>query len=370
MRRTESRDDSGTPVRTPRLCFVGPLAGARPGYVVTQGVLLSTHFRNAGHDVTAVSQSPNRYARFLDIVWTLVRKARAIDIVVVHVYGGPSFVVEDAASLIGRLFGHRIIMILHGGAMPEFMARFPGWSARVLRRAHAIVAPSPFLARSVGLRGFPCRIIPNVIDLRLYPFRHRRALKPRLLWMRSFHPVYNPEMAVRVLECLRKTHAEATLVMGGQDKGTELETRRLARRLGLEDAVQLPGFLDMPGKLREGATADIFINTSHVDNMPVAVVEAGALGIPVVSTSVGGITDLLRDRETALLTPDGDVEAMTGAIRLLLADEHLAAHLSAGGRALAELSAWERVKPQWEEVFVKVFAARDDTPEQEFHVRP
>lgn len=357
------------PSQKPRLCFVGPLAGARPGYVVTQGVRLSGHFRSAGYVVTAVSQFPNRYARLLDIAWTLVRKARSIDVLVVHVYGGASFVVEDVASLLGRLFGHRIIMLLHGGAMPEFMARFPRWSQRVLHRAHVIVAPSAFLARAVAPRGFHCRIIPNVIDLQLYPFRHRRALKPRLMWMRSFHPVYNPLMAVRVLERLQTTHPDATLVMGGQDKGMEIEARLLARRLGIQDSMQFPGFLDMQGKLREGATADIFINTSHVDNMPVAVIEAGALGIPVVSTSVGGVTDLLADGETALLTPDGDVEAMTAAIRRLLADEELTARLSAGGRNLAERSAWERVRPQWEDLFVTVLPARDDRPQQGTHVR-
>jgi glycosyltransferase involved in cell wall biosynthesis len=158
--------------------------------------------------------------------------------------------------------------------------------------------------------------------------------------------------------------------MGGQDKGMEIQTRLLARQLGLQDRVQFPGFLDMRGKLREGATADLFINTSHVDNMPVAVIEAGAFGIPVVSTSVGGVTDLLADGETALLTTDGDVEAMTAAIRRLLANEDLASRLSAGGRALAERSAWERVGPQWEDLLVTVRQARSVRSRQEPHVRP
>ncbi len=150
----------------------------------------------------------------------------------------------------------------------------------------------------------------------------------------------------------------------------QLETRMLVRQLGLQDRVRFPGFLDMQGKLREGAAADVFINTNHVDNMPVAVVEAGALGIPVVSTSVGGITDLLAEGETALLTPDGDVEAMTAAIRRLLDDESLAARLSAGARSLAERSAWEWVRPQWEDLFRTVLQARDDRPRKAPHVRP
>src|SRR5207249_3475089 len=83
--------------------------------------------------------------RLLDIIWTLIRRNRRIDILILHVYGGASFIVEDAASLIGRRAGHRIIMLLHGGALPEFISSFPRWTRRVLERADAIVAPSLFL---------------------------------------------------------------------------------------------------------------------------------------------------------------------------------------------------------------------------------
>jgi len=97
----------------PRLCFVGPLAGRRTAVVVTQGVRLSAHFKEAGYSVIAVSESSNRYVRLIDIAATLVRRRKAIDILIIHVYGGASFVVEDVASLLGRRFGHRIVMILH-----------------------------------------------------------------------------------------------------------------------------------------------------------------------------------------------------------------------------------------------------------------
>ena len=327
------------------------MAERHAGYVVTQGVVLANLFRDAGYPVITASASANRYVRLLDIAGTIIRRRRAIDILSIHVYGGPSFVVEDVASWLGRRFGLRIIMMLHGGAMPEFMGRFPRWTRRVLRRADAIVAPSSFLARAVAGRGFRCTVVPNVIDLALYPCRFRRVLEPRLLWMRSFHPAYNPVMAIQVLKRLRDTHPRATLVMGGQDKGLRAEVMALARRLDLGDAVRFPGFLDMTDKAREGQAADIFINTNRVDNMPVALVEAAAMGIPLVSTTVGGVPDLVKDGETALLCPDGDVEAMVAAIERLLRDPDLAGRLSENGRRLAERSAWTQVRFQWETLF-------------------
>ncbi|HEV8700167.1 MAG TPA: glycosyltransferase family 4 protein [Candidatus Polarisedimenticolia bacterium] len=362
--------ERASPDSLPRLCFIGPLMAERhSGYVVTQGVVLSGRFRSAGYPVVTASASPNRYLRLLDVARTIVQRRGAIDILIVHVYSGPSFVVEDVASWLGRRFGLRIILLLHGGAMPEFMAKFPDWTRRVLGRADAIVAPSPFLARSAAAHGFECQVIPNLIDLNRYPHRRRGTLEPRLFWMRSFHPVYNPILAVRVLERLRATHPRATLVMGGPDKGMQSEVQALARRIGLGDAVRFPGFLDMAGKAREGQAADVFINTSRVDNMPVCVVEAAAMGIPVVSTAVGGVTDLVQDGETALLVPDDDVEAMAGSIQRLLRDPDLAGRLSEKGRRLAERSAWEQVHPLWEALFARLQSHPSPTPRRGTDVR-
>jgi len=344
-----------SPVR-PRLCFVGPLAGVRAGYVVTQGVRLSGHFRAAGWPVLAVSTFRNRYVRLVDVVWTLWRRRRDIDVLIVHVYSGFSFVIEDIASRLGRAAGLPIVMVMHGGAFPEFATRHPVWTRRVLGRAAVIVAPSPFLARSVRSIGFPCRVIPNVIDLGQYPYRERGLLRPALLWMRSFHAVYNPAMAIHVIERLRATHPEARLVMGGQDKGLQAATEDLARRRGLSAAVEFPGFLDMEAKVRASEATDIFINTSHVDNMPVAVVEACAFGQPVVSTRVGGVPDLIEDGRTGLLCPPDDADAMVACVRRLLEDEPLARRLSVEGLRLAARSAWESVAPQWEEIFLALAA--------------
>src|SRR2546430_2130698 len=208
--------------------------GTNPGRVTTQGEILAAHFAAAGYCVTAVSRAANRYARLLDIVGTLVRSRWLIDTTLIQVYGGPSFVVEDLASALARRFGHRIVMHLRGGAMPAFMARFPGWTQRVLGRADAVVAPSPFLARAVARFGYAAHTIPNLIDVSTYAFRRRGPASPRLFWMRSFHAAYNPMMAVRVLAQVRSSLPGATLVMGGQDNGLQDSVRAAAVRLGVQ----------------------------------------------------------------------------------------------------------------------------------------
>ncbi len=342
----------------PRLCFVGPMVGVNPGHVTTQGEIISGLFKQLGYPVTRASFHPNRYLRLIDIVTTVVKKRREIDILIVHTFGGPSFVIEDIASRLGRLFGHRVIMFLHGGAFPQFMANFPRWTRRVLDRAHTIVAPSDYLARAIELYGFQARIIPNIINISAYPYRSRSQLQPRLFWMRSFHDVWNPLMAVRVLARIREKFPEATLVMAGQDKGLQAEARKLAHELGVGEAVRFPGYLTLAGKIEEFSGADIFINTNRIDNMPVALIEACATGLPVVTTNVGGIPYLFADGETALFVRDDDDQQMADAIHTLLENPSLAAKLSAEGRLLAERSSWRQLRPKWEDMFQEVLKGK------------
>ena len=333
------------------LAFVGSMLGRYPGHVTSVGEILASLFDRVGHPVVLVSTSRYKAFRLLDIVLTLVIKRDKIDIQILQVYGGLSFIAEDVASWLGRSLGHKIIMHIHGGAMGEFMSRYPVWSKRVLSRADTIVCPSAFLARALDHYGFRSQVIPNNVELSLYPYRHRRDLRPRIFWMRTFHAVYNPQMAVKTLARIRKYSPTATLVMAGQDKGELINVIEMAKQLNVESAIRFPGYLDTGDKIREGNMADIFVNTNRIDNTPVSLIEACAMGIPVVTTNVGGVPDLLKDGETGLLVPDDDDKAMAEAVIRLLTESNLADRLSANGRRLAKRFAWEQVRPQWEQLF-------------------
>lgn len=349
-----------TALGRPRLCFVGPMLGVNPGWVMTQGELLAGLLAEAGYPTRLTSHKPARLPRLIDTLSSLIAWRDEIDLVIHQVFSGPAFAVTDAASMLCRVLGLRQVFALHGGALPEFAARRGGWVRRVLRRADAIVTPSTYLAEAFA--AYPelasrMRTIPNILEIENYPYRHRERAQPNLLWMRTFHEVYHPQMAIEVLAALRRTHPAATLTMAGQEKGLHMAVEELARQRGLGAAVRFPGFLGPADKAREFATHDIYLNTNRVDNMPVSVLEAAAFGLPVVATAVGGVPHLLRDGETGLLVPDGDAEAMTAAVRRLLDEPELAGTLSANGRRLAESCAWEPVRAQWETLFAEVLHA-------------
>jgi len=330
------------------------MIGRNPGHVTSQGEILGDVLARAGFPVLSVSSAPSRYLRAAEIVATLVRERHRLDVLILECYGGPSFVVEDAASLIAHHSALRLVIHLHGGAMPTFMARHPQWTRRVLGRAHALVAPSPFLAFAVEPYGVTARVIPNVLDLDAYPFRLRTAPRPRVLWMRSFHELYNPLLAVQVLALVRERLPDATLVMAGQEKGLSAATMAEAQRLGVSDAIRFPGFLGPEAKMREGGAADVFLNTNRVDNAPVAVLEAAAMGLPVVSTDVGGVRNLVRHEHSALLARDGDAAGLADAVVRLVMEPGLAERLGRNARRVAERSAEPAVAGEWHQLLGEV----------------
>ena len=336
------------------MCIAGNLLGKNRGHVTTQGQILADRFVANGFDVITVSSRINSMARLLDVVWTILRNCRKIDILIVEIYSGRAFILADTACFLAKLFRIPSILVLHGGSLPDFAERYPGWVKRVLGRARALVAPSKFLVDKLSALGMDLQVIPNVIDLDCYDYHLRAMIAPKLLWMRSFHPIYNPQMALKAFAAIKLNEPNATLIMAGVDKGLEADIKELAKEMGLQEVVRFPGFLDQEEKLKEFSTADIFLNTNQVDNMPVAVIEACAMGLPVVATCVGGIPDMITNGQNGLLVPDGDAKGMADAVISLLENADLAARISANGRLLAERSSWEKVRSEWEGLFDEI----------------
>lgn len=340
------------------LCFVGNMLGRNADYITTQGQIVADLFAVEGYQITCVSSKINRTARLAEIILTLIKDHRKFDVVLLEVYSGLYFIIASVAGLLCKIFRLPLIMILHGGNLPAFTKKHPFWTKKILNQADHLVAPSTFLAEKIGDSGYEIQVISNVVDIDSYIYRERSNISPRLIWMRSFHPIYNPEMAIKVLAKLRQSEPDATLTMAGNDKGLEDEVKTLAEKLGLSGAVRFTGFLDLEKKIKEFSAADIYINTNRIDNMPVSVVEARALGLPVIATNVGGLPYLIENGKNGFLVANNDVDAMVESIKMLLDNPELTRKISRNGRALAENSAWTTVRSEWEKLIDEVLAEK------------
>jgi colanic acid/amylovoran biosynthesis glycosyltransferase len=117
----------------------------------------------------------------------------------------------------------------------------------------------------------------------------------------------------------------------------EQELREEIARLDLQDCVELPGAKPQHEIMEHLAAATAFVLPSVIDpdggmdNLPTVIMEAMAAGLPVVSTSIGGIPEMVIQNETGFLAPPGDVAALASAIERLLDDTGLARRLGERG---------------------------------------
>lgn len=298
-----------------------------------------------------VSRRRNRIRRLGEMLWAVLRYGRREQPVVIDVYSTLGFYYALACGGLCQWLGIRYYCVLHGGNLPARLQRSPQLCRWLFGKASRLIAPSAYLQAAFQQAGYAAEIIPNFIPLANYSFKERPPLRPRLLWVRAFDATYNPAMAIQVLHTLLQQYPNATLCMVGPDKdGSRAACERLAQELGLTDRVRFTGQLSKQEWIALSADYDIFINTTNFDNTPVSVIEAMALGLPVVSTNVGGIPYLITHEEEGLLVEKDDVAGMTAAIVRLLREEVLATRLAKQAREKAEHFDTERIVAQWKKL--------------------
>lgn len=264
---------------------------------------------------------------------TLIRRRRVIDLVIIDTYSTLSFYYAWIIAGLAKRFKIPFIPILRGGNLPNRLKDTPRLCRQVFQSAFRNVAPSGYMQAAFAQHGYETVVIPNFIPIKGYCFKLRAQVRPRLLWVRSFEQTYHPEMAIRVLALLKKQYPEVVLCMVGPDKDGSLEQcRQLAVDLHVAEQVTFTGRLSKTDWHQLAQEYDIFINTTNADNTPVSVIEAMALGLPVVSTNVGGIPYLLEQEKTGLLVAPGDVKTMCAAVTRLVESSELSVSLSQNGR--------------------------------------
>lgn len=338
--------------------FIGNFLSAHRGSLAVCEAL-SARLRQDGWSVLTASSAPHRGARLAEMLRAVIARRDHYDAAHVDVFSGSAFVWAELVCEALCLLGKPFVLTLHGGALPQFAARHPRRVRRLLGRAACVTAPSRYLQEQ--LSGFVpgLRLHPNAIDATRFAFRLRSRPAPRLLWLRAFHEIYNPQLAVAVLAQVSQRFAEATLTMVGPDKGdgSFAATQVLIERSGLAARTRLIRGIPPAEVAPIVAGHDIFLNTSNTDNTPVSVLEAMASGLLTISTRAGGVPYLLTDGSDSLLVPVGDAVAMTAAVVRVLADPELAGRLSLGARTTALHHDWARVLPLWQQLFRALVAS-------------
>jgi glycosyltransferase involved in cell wall biosynthesis len=298
--------------------------------------------------------------RLIPYLWRLWSTLPRNDVVHVFANSGWAWHLFAApAVVLARLRRVPVIVNYHGGEADRFFATAPGWVRRTLALADALVVPSGFLEAVFRRLGFRPRVVPNIVDLARFRPREvpRISDSPHVIVTRNLEPIYDIPTAIRAFGLICGRFPEARLTVAGS--GPEADRlRALAAELGLSGRVAFPGRIDNRDIHALYASADVVLNPSTADNMPISLLEAFASGVPVVSTDVGGIPFLAHDGENALLVRPGDHRAMADAALAILDDPQFAAALAANGLATVSAFAWPRVRRQWLDTYAHLMPGR------------
>jgi glycosyltransferase involved in cell wall biosynthesis len=323
---------------------------ANHGRTVTTIDTLGPLLEKEGYQLRYASSYKRKWRRFIDMVYTLLRTRNWAGVVLIDTYSTLNFWYAICISRICRILHIPYIPILHGGNLPDRMVKNPKLFMAFLYGAKQVISPSDYLKNAFAKAQFPTiTVIPNSIELENYTFQQRDRIELSLLWVRSMAAIYNPQMAIKCLKEIKSQYPNARLTMVGPNKdGSLQECQSLAAQLELD--VRFTGLLSKEEWIATSKKHDVFINTSQFDNMPVSLVEAMALGMPVISTRVGGVPYLVDDHTNGLLVDANDHQQMAQAVLDLYKNPNLAAKLSINGRKTAQKMDWQHIRRQWNHV--------------------
>ncbi len=346
------------------------LAAYRQG-VAFHGVSVSSYplFRYPPYDL-ALSSSMRE-----------VMAERDLDILHVH-YAVPHAVCAHVAREMLPGCRTRIVTTLHGTDI-TILGRDPSYREVIrfgLQKSDAVVSVSSWLeqqTREVFAYDGPIHVIPNFVDQsRFRPRRDERVRRELggddhalILHTSNFRPLKRALDTVDVLARLSRDH-RALLLLVGDGPDVSL-VRDAAQRRGICDRVRFLGELQDAESIT--AAADVALLPSESESFGLAALEAMACAVPVVTTRVGGLPEVVLDGKTGWLLEVGDTAGMATCVQQLLADEPRRREMGAAGVARAsDLFSLESNVMQHEQLYAALLAGAPggapsgtDAPRQE-----
>lgn len=265
----------------------------------------------------------------------LLKKDRP-DLVHIHSSFGPSFYRKMPFILWSASRGIPIVNHIHGA---EFETFYEEASAAKRRRVQKIYGKcTRLVALSKEWAGRLAKIVPeeridvleNYCRIPAEPYDMGRN-KKQLLFLGELGERKGCFDIPAIFKKVRECYPDSKLVMAGDGEMERLKAAFLQE--GLSEAVSFPGWVRGEAKERLLKESGIFLFPSYHEGMPMAVLEAMAYGMGIVTTTTGGIPQLIQDGVSGMLAAPGDVEAMAAALERFLTDEDC---LSSCGKAARE----------------------------------
>lgn len=251
--------------------------------------------------------------------------ARRLSANVLHGHGAKGGAYARLASQALKATGHPVVSFYtpHGGSLNYRPNSLEGRIYLSLEKllAHCtdgLVFESAFAHRvygeRVGIRNVPARVIPNGLQPSDFAKPALAGDATDILFIGELRDIKGVDVLLRALEILNRERAVTATIVGSGPDAESLKA--LAAELKLSDRVRFPGAMPAAAAFRMGRALAV---PSRAESFPYVVLEAGAAGLPLISTNVGGIPEIVAETDTRLI-PSDNVTALADAIRVVLAD--------------------------------------------------
>jgi glycosyltransferase involved in cell wall biosynthesis len=227
--------------------------------------------------------------------------------------------------IVAKLLGRRVLTQIHGGAMPQDFFRGNALLTRVLRSflVSSDVVTVLSSAELLAYQAFDARInlhlVPNAIDPAGLADQTRSYNSDGPLKLVYVGRLVRTKGLFEVVDALMELKRagrrfELCIAGGGPD---ERELMAAVESSGLKDRVRFLGSVFGEEKRRLWLDSDLFVFPSYMEGLPYSLLEAMAAGCVPVTTPVGAIADVMRDREHGLFVPVKDARSLANAVAIL-----------------------------------------------------
>jgi glycosyltransferase involved in cell wall biosynthesis len=260
----------------------------------------------------------------------------------VSMYG--SFWRKSLFAMIGRFFGVDVLLHLHGSDMREFYDALPTFAKRMVVRQ--LTAATAVLVLSESWRTYirslapEARIVvlPNYVELPGLATRDAQDSRIEVLFLGIIGERKGIYDLLTAFAAALRRRPELYLRIGGNGDVEAAKRFASGLGLGLDKHVEFVGWVSGDEKLRLLRIADIFVLPSYNEGLPVSVLEAMSWSVPVITTPVGGIPELVKHGINGLLVPPGDVKRLEDAMLTLAGDDAMRWKIGRAGRKSIEES--------------------------------
>lgn len=275
------------------------------------------------------SNGKNAIANLLQLLYSLVMATfrllfcKNIKIVHIHTASYNSFNRSTLFISLAKFFKRKVVIHIHGGGFKEYYEKNTSFVHKNLLKCDTIIALTEYWKEFFEGLGFEnVIVVPNIVDSPTIQERKCNDGKKHILYLGLITKAKGIfDLIDTIYEHKEDLKGNIVLHVGGNG-----ETETLKKKIGnysLQNIVIFEGWVSGDKKVQLLNNADIFILPSYTEGLPISILEAMSYSLPVISTPVGGIPEVIKDGENGFLIKPGDIDALYNAIIKLVDDKVL-----------------------------------------------